>query len=168
MGVKEWIGDTHDPNNVHPRILILLIIIVLTFGFLIMISQNYSEAAMLGGILLISLDKIFGKSWLVNRTAYFGSKSKRQTMRKWWKMIFHYGIVDDYLGLIGTGIIIAVIISEIYRALILGDTTILAILWNRITKAIPINRLCILFIVAKYRYCSISKLYISTSSPKTY
>lgn len=147
MGLKEWIGDIHEPNNVHPRILILLIVIVLATFVLIMIFQKYSGVAMLVGILLISLDKIFGKTWLVNRAAERSSKSKSQTMRKWWRMIFHYGIVDDYLGLIGTGIIIAVIISEIFRAVIMGDTTILAILWNRIIEAIPTD--CFLFTVTK-------------------
>lgn len=141
MGIKEWIGDIHEPNNVHPRILILLIIIVLTFGILIMISQNYSEAAMLGGILLISLDKIFGKSKLANLTSTLSPKTKNQKiffpLYKQVKRILYYGIIEDYFGLIGTGIIIAVIISEISRAVILGDTTILAILWNRIIEAIP-------------------------------
>ena len=110
-----------------------------------MISHNYSDAAMLGGILLISLDKIFGKTWLVNRAAERSSKSKSQTMRKWWRMIFHYGIVDDYLGLIGTGIIIAVIITEISRAVIMGDTLILATHWDGFTNAIPTGRF--LFVV---------------------
>ncbi len=127
MRIKGGMGDTHDPNNVRPRILILLLIIVFTF-VLIMISQNYSEVAMLGGILLISLDKIFTKTWLVNKAAKHSSKSKIKTIRNFWKQIFHYGVIEDYLGLTGTGIIIAVIISEIYRAVILGDTAIFAIL----------------------------------------
>ena len=140
MGLKEWIGDIHNPNNARPRILILLIVIVLATFVLIMIFQKYSGVAMLVSILLISLDKIFGKTWLVNRAAEHSLKSKSQTMRKWWSMIFHYGIVDDYLGLIGTGIIIAVIISEIFRAVIMGDTLTLATHWDGITNAIPSDR----------------------------
>ena len=86
MGLKEWIGNTHDPNNVRPRIFILLIVIVLTFGILIMIPQNYSEAAMLGGILLISLDKIFGKVKLANITIKLSPKTKIQAI------FFHFTI----------------------------------------------------------------------------
>ncbi len=137
MEIKEWIGDIHDPNNVRPRIFGLLIVILLTFCFLNMTSQNYSKAATLGGILLISLDKIFGEAWLVNQASKLGSKSRSLTMRKLWGMILLYGIVDDYLGLIGTGIIIAVIISEIFRAIILGDALILATHWVGFTVVIP-------------------------------
>jgi hypothetical protein len=86
MGVKVWMGNTNDPNNVRPRIFILTIIIVLTFGILIMISQNYSEFAMLIGILLISLDKIFGKSKLANITIKLSPKTKIQAI------FFHFTI----------------------------------------------------------------------------
>lgn len=120
----------------RPRIFILLIVIVLTFSFLIKTSQDYSVVAMLVGILLISLDKIFGTSWLINRTAHVGSPSKSQTTRKWWQMISYYGLYEDYLVLIGTGITIAAIVSGIYRDFFGSATTIFAILWNRIADAI--------------------------------
>ncbi|MGB2842972.1 MAG: hypothetical protein WBC40_10960 [Halobacteriota archaeon] len=147
MEVKELIGDIHKPNNVRPRILILLITIVSTTFVLIMTAQSYSKVAMLVGILLISLDKIFGIIWLANRTAARIPKSKIQTIREFLKRILRFGLYDDYLSLIGTGILIAVIISEICRAVILSDISILAILWNRIIEAIPTD--CFLFIVAK-------------------
>lgn len=61
------------------------------------------------------------------------------------KRILDYGIREDFFGLIGTGIIIAVIISEIFRAVIIGDTLILATHWDGITNAIPTDRF--LFVV---------------------
>ena len=116
-----------------------------------MISQNYSEAAMLGGILLISLDKIFGKSKLVNLTSTLSPKTKIQEiffpLYKRVKRILSYGIIEDYFGLTGTGIIIAVIISEILRTFFGSATTIFTIHWDRIIKAIPTD--CFLFIVTK-------------------
>lgn len=149
MGLKEWIGNTHDPNNVRPRIFILLIVIVLTFGFLIMLSQDYSVVAMLGGILLISLDKIFGKSKLVNLTSTLSPKTKIQKiffpLYKRVKCILYYGIIENYFCLIGTGITIAAIISGIHRTFFGSATTIFAILWDRIADAISTD--CSLFAV---------------------
>ena len=134
MRVKVWIGDIHDTNNVHPRILILTIIIALIFGILIMISQNYSEAAMLGGILLISLDKLFTRVWLYNKTGARIPKSKIQATFEFLKKILRFGLYEDYFGLVGTGIIISVIFSEMYRVFFGGCTTILAIPWYMITN----------------------------------
>ena len=113
-----------EQNNVHSRVLILLIIIFLTF-VLIKIFQNYSETAMLGGILLISLDKIFTRVWLYNKTGARIPKSKIQAIFEFLKKILRFGLYDDYFGLVGTGIIISVILSEIHRVFFGGGTTIL-------------------------------------------
>ena len=159
MGFKKWIGDIHNPNNVRPRIFILLVVIVLTFSFLIKTSQDYSVVAMLGGILLISLDKIFGKSKLVNLTSTLSPKTKIQKIffpfYKRVKCILCYGTIEDYFCLIGTGITIAAIISGIHRTFFGSATTIFVILWDRIAEAFPTD--CFLFIATKI---SIVKSYI--------
>jgi hypothetical protein len=139
MGLRQWIGDINNPNNMNPRIVTLLIILLL--ATIVWISLNsLSVILMLLGILLISLDKIFTKSCLINKSANFSNKSKIKAVRDFWHIILHYGIINNYLGLIGTGIIIAVTIFEIHRAFFGGCTTILAIPWGKITKTVPSDR----------------------------
>ena len=136
MGLRQWIGDINSQNNMKPRILILLIVLIL--ATIVWISLNsLSVILMLIGILLISLDKIFTQTWLINKTANFSNKSKIKTVRDFWDIFLHYGILNNYLGLIGTGIIIAVTIFEIHKTVFGGDTTILAIPWDIIIKTVP-------------------------------
>jgi hypothetical protein len=121
--LKNWLGNTEDLNDVRPRLRILVIVVFVTifglFLFLIWESKNYSNLLMLVGIFLISLDKIFGRSWLVNKSAHYsGSGSKTEIGRSFWDLFLRYGLIEDYVGLIGTGIIIAVLFFEIFQALV--------------------------------------------------
>jgi hypothetical protein len=128
MGIKTWIGDITNPNNIHPRILFLLITIIPTLFVLILAyiraSQNYSNIPMLCGILFISRDKIFGKSWLANR---LNINIKNGTIHDFLSKILHFGIVYDYLGLLGTGLIISAVIFEINISFIFDNSMSLTI-----------------------------------------
>lgn len=147
MGIRKWIGDMYDPNNMNPRILILLIVILITIFVLIM-SDNLTGILMLFGILLISLDKIFTKTWLINRSAQSFNQSKIRTIKYFWELVLHFGIIDNYLGLIGTGMLIASTILEIYKAFIMDKSMMSSIVLHGNTTSISTD--CLLLIIFSF------------------